>query len=87
MAASFPQTTITTIPKSRSEEVRLSVGEYKGKVRVDMRSFVLDDDDEFIATKKGVSLTLDQYVQFTAGYRRLDDLLVEKGLIPRPVAC
>ncbi len=87
MKSTFPQTVITSIPKSRSEEVRLSVGEYRGKVRVDVRSFVLGADDEFIATKMGVSLTLDHYAELAAGYQRLEELLVEKGLIPRRAAC
>lgn len=49
---------VLTIPKSESEEIRVTLREYKGRASVDLRTFWLPDNaDEHIPTKKGVSIS------------------------------
>lgn len=63
-------TLIATIGKNASQEVRVTLSEFKGSHNLDVRVFAAyGGDDERKPTKKGVSLKLD----------KLDELMVALG--------
>ena len=55
------------IPKNKSEEVHVSLSEFKGHKNFDVRVFYMADNDEVKPTPKGVSLSIE----------KLDALIVE----------
>lgn len=47
---------ITTIPRSMTEQLQISINEYKGKSYLDLRIFYTTDDGaNWLPTKKGVT--------------------------------
>lgn len=47
---------LTTIPRSATEQLQISINEYKGKSYLDMRIFYTTDDGiNWLPTKKGVT--------------------------------
>ena len=68
----YPQV-LTTIPRSATEEVQISINEYRGKKYLDLRVYYTTDDGlNWSPTKKGVTFSPD----------RLNDLkdAVEKAI-------
>ena len=52
---------LATIERSATEQLQISVSEYKGKSYLNMRIFYTTDDGAtWIPTKKGVTFTADQ---------------------------
>ena len=52
---------LATIARSETEQLQISVSEYKGKSYLNMRIFYTTDDGaSWIPTKKGVTFTPDQ---------------------------
>jgi len=52
---------LATIERTPTEQLQISVSEYKGKSYLNMRIFyTTDDGDNWIPTKKGVTFTPDQ---------------------------
>ncbi|MBQ7450809.1 transcriptional coactivator p15/PC4 family protein [bacterium] len=51
---------ITTIPKSATERIEISINEYKGKKYLDLRTFYTTDDGaSWLPTKKGITVSPD----------------------------
>ena len=51
---------ITTIPKSATERIEISINEYKGKEYLDLRTFYTTDDGaSWLPTKKGITVSPD----------------------------
>lgn len=48
---------IAEFEKNKSEKIRLSLSEFNGKPRVDLRIWYLNDSNEYAPSKKGVSLS------------------------------
>ena len=56
--------TIASFQKSGFEEVRATIGEFKGKRRANLRIYAdYDGEDEYGPTKKGISLKLEDVVK------------------------
>lgn len=56
----------------------LSVGEYKGAYRVDLRTYVkLKDKDEYIHTKKGINFDAEWIDDFIQMVEKLKDARLE----------
>lgn len=51
---------MTDIVKSKKAIIRVAVDEYRGRERVDVRTFYRDDDGEFTPSRQGISLPVDQ---------------------------
>ena len=64
-----------TIQKSKTEQVRLSVSEFKGKKYIDIRTYFEADDGEYKPTKKGVTLSVDLYSELKEGIESLGSIL------------
>lgn len=54
---------IATIEKNAREEIRIQWAEYKGKRFLDLRVFYLNDEDEMVPSKKGITLKPEQVPQ------------------------
>ena len=51
---------IATIPRSATEQLQISINEYKGKSYLDLRIFYTTDDGQnWLPTKKGVTVSPD----------------------------
>jgi len=55
---------IGTIPKNALEQIRFSIGEFKGYRLLDIRVHFVADDGEPHPTKKGISINLDLFDEF-----------------------
>ena len=64
-----------TIQKSDTEQVQLSINEYKGKKYIDIRTFFEADDGEYKPTKKGVTLSIGLYNELKEGIETLGSML------------
>ena len=52
---------IATVPRSATEQLQISINEYKGKSYLDMRIYYTTDDGAtWLPTKKGVTFAPDQ---------------------------
>ena len=51
-------TTIATIEKSSTQDIRVRIAEYHGKQYVDVRTFVPTDAMERVPTRKGIAIPL-----------------------------
>jgi hypothetical protein len=54
---------IATIPKNSREEVRIYLGEFKGALSLDIRTYAATSGGKPVATPKGVSLKVDRLPQ------------------------
>ena len=51
---------LTTIPRSATERIEVSINEFKGKKYLDLRTFYTTDDGEsWLPTKKGITISPD----------------------------
>jgi hypothetical protein len=77
--------TIGEIQKNALEKVVVTLGEYKGKQRVDIRTYFLpnqaepDNPDNWIPTKKGINLSLDNWLEFKELVKKIDKAVGKKG--------
>lgn len=55
---------IGTINKTPKLTTKVRIVEFKGKNYVDARQFFMNDKGEWIATKKGISVRIDQLSDF-----------------------
>ena len=56
---------IATIPRSATEQLQISINEYKGKSYLDLRIFYTTDDGQnWLHTKKGVTVSPDNLELF-----------------------
>ena len=70
------------IPKNSFEQLRLSLAEYEGHQYVDVRVYFLNDDGEFVPTRKGVTVSPKKWGLFKAGIEELEQHMFEEGLLP-----
>ena len=70
--------------KSAREAVGVAISEWKGEPRIDVRIYVpIIGEDSLVPTKKGISLSLDQYPQLLDGVRRLGDVMSNERVVAR----
>src|SRR6185436_8653608 len=73
---------IANLPKGSGEEVRVSLGEFKGKQYIDLRVYFENDDGEWKPTKKGVALSVNLFHKLKDALKEAEDTLKENGLLP-----
>ena len=69
---------IGEIKKNRAEKIVFSLGEFRGKKRIDIRTFFLGDEEDsevWKPTKKGVNISLDQWQEFKELIKEVDNSL------------
>jgi len=72
---------IGEIEKNMAEKIVLSLGEFKGKLRVDIRTHFLpdtDDPESWKPTKKGINMDLEQWSNFKELVDKVDKAIEEK---------
>ena len=66
---------IGTVDITDNSRLVLSVGEFRGKPRVDIRTYMkLKDKDEYVPTKKGINFSADWIDSFIEMVKKLDDV-------------
>ena len=71
---------VAGIPRRRSEELRLGIAEYRGREYADIRSWWLDDDDEW-CPGRGVTVPPRVWPAFCAAVVELDLQLRVAGIV------
>ena len=74
--------TIGELSKNSMEKIVASLGEYKGRPRIDIRVFWQPEPaepDKWVATRKGINLSPDRWQDFKKLIARVDKA-IDKGL-------
>jgi len=66
---------VARIAKNPTEEVRVSLTSYRGHDLVDIRVFFQDEQGEWRPTKRGVSLSVDSFVELRDAVVKAEDML------------
>jgi hypothetical protein len=67
--------------KGWNEKIVFGVSEFRGKNYANIRIFYEDDEGEWKPTKKGISVNLEDFIEFKRRVEELDNYLQEKGYI------
>ena len=72
--------TIGEMDKSSTEKIVVTLGEYKGKQRIDMRVYFQPDADpgNWKPTKKGINIDLDSWGEFKDLVGKVDRAITKK---------
>ena len=75
--------TIAEIQKSALEVIRASIGEFKEKQRIDIRTYYQPDADpnNWVPTKKGINLSLDNWKDFKDLVEKIDQAIKSKDIV------
>lgn len=71
---------ITSFQKNSQEEFRFSITNFKGREYADIRIFY-EKDGDYYPSKKGITVSLDTWVEFRDAILRLEEALDERDLI------
>ena len=72
--------TIARIPKGEQAEIRITISTFNEKQYVHLREYVRTGGADFVRTKKGVALWLEDAPKLVAGIKKLEEFLAaEKG--------
>lgn len=74
--------TIGEIQKNSIEKIIATLSEYRGKERIDIRTYFqpdTTDPDKWVATKKGINLGLDNWEEFKDLIEKVDRVVWKKG--------
>jgi len=73
---------ISQVTKNARETVFLSLSEFKGHRLIDIRVHVPGDQEgDWVPTRKGLSLAVGLYPAFKQALGRLEEALIEQGLL------
>ena len=72
-----------TFPKSKFEEVRVQINEFKGHDLVDLRVYTaLKEGEDKIPTGKGISINVSYFSELKEAILKTEALLKENNLLP-----
>lgn len=71
---------ITSFQKNSQEEFRFSIARFKGREYADIRIFY-EKDGDFLPSKKGITVALDTWKDFTESIGKLETALLERKLL------
>ena len=71
---------IARFEKNATEEVRVSLTEYKGHKLIDLRVYYAPPGREAIPTKKGLTMSIDLYTDLEAAIVKLGEVLKNMGI-------
>ena len=60
--------------------IHISAREFQGRQLVDIRIFIGLSGQETVPTRKGVSIPIELYGEFSKAIRNLEDILEEEGI-------
>lgn len=67
--------------KGWNEKIVFGVSEFRGKNYANIRIYYEDDEGEWKPTKKGISVNMEDFVEFKHRLEELDQYLQEKGYL------
>ena len=67
--------------KGWNEKIVFGVSEFKGKNYANIRIYYEDDEGEWKPTKKGISVSLEDFIEFKEHVEELDGFIQKKGYI------
>lgn len=76
------ETTIATIERSKTSEIRVRLAEFHDKTYVDIRTFVVADATERVPTKKGIAVPPPLLPELIAAVQDAKAQARAAGLIP-----
>jgi hypothetical protein len=77
-------TTISEFSKNSREKVVFTLSPYKGRNYLDLRIFLVGENGgPDIASKKGLTLSVDLFPHLRKGLQEVEKFLVESGIIDR----
>ncbi len=76
---------IAAFAKNSTEEVRITLEEFKGHKLLDLRVWYEDDKGEKKPTKKGISISASLFPELKTALEKAEVVLKEKGLIGQKV--
>lgn len=78
---------VETIEKSRIDELRVALSEYRDRFYIDVRLYTeLSDSPEKVPTKRGINLRVEQLPELIEALERARAVAVERGLLKRDAA-
>ena len=72
-------TIVAEMEKSWNEKILFSFSEFKVKSYANIRVHYEDDDGELQPTKKGITISLDRFLEFKEHFQALEDFLKSEG--------
>ena len=70
------------VPKNSIEQLQLSLSEYEGHRYADLRVYYRNDDDEFVPTRKGITVSPARWRAFREAVDELESRMQAKVLLP-----
>jgi hypothetical protein len=70
------------IPKNSTERLQSSLAEYEGHRYADLRVHYRNDDDEFVPTRKGITVSPARWPVFREAVDALEARMRAEGLLP-----
>jgi len=67
--------------KGWNEKIVFGVSEFKGKNYANIRIYYEDDEGEWKPTKKGISINLEDFIEFKERVEELDGFIQKKGYV------
>ena len=75
---------VGTVEKNALERIQIAVKEYHGHLYIDVRLWFLGDDEQWHPTKKGITVSPDQWDEFMTALGRVATELPTEDRRPRP---
>lgn len=72
---------VAKFEKNATEQVHVSLREYRGHQLIDLRVYYQAEDGEWRPTKKGISLSVELFPELKQAITDLEKLLQERDLI------
>jgi hypothetical protein len=63
---------LAEMERSSTEKIRATLGEFKGKDRIDIRIYFEGDRGDWLPTKKGINLAVEDWPKFKAFLQEVD---------------
>jgi DNA excision repair protein ERCC-4 len=63
---------LAEMQRTRTEVIRATLGEFKGKQRIDIRIYFESAQENWLPTKKGINIAVDAWLKFKAFLREVD---------------
>lgn len=77
-----PGTIIAVFPKNNREAIGVCLGDWRGELRIDIRTYVQAlGEEHLVPTQKGVSLKADYYQDLLAALRKLGGVMSSERLV------
>lgn len=77
---------VATFEKNSREEVRVSVGDFRGRKIINIRVYYRSESTQWLPGKQGLAVSVDRYRDLAEAILKLGEKLRADGLLPGPKA-